>query len=115
MQINKNLRENFCVLISCPQKRNFLLFIVIAEGGDYLNDNVIVAVLSLIGTLGGTLGGILATSRLSNYRIEQLEKKVEKHNSLIERTFRLEETNSVLEEKIRVANHRIDDLEDIVN
>lgn len=80
-----------------------------------MNDNVIVAVLSLIGTLGGTLGGILATSRLSNYRIEQLEKKVEKHNSLIERTFRLEETNSVLEEKIRVANHRIDDLEDIVN
>lgn len=80
-----------------------------------MNENIIVALLSLLGTLGGTLGGILATSRLSNYRIEQLEKKVEKHNSLIERTFRLEETNSVLEEKIRVANHRIDDLEGLVN
>lgn len=77
-----------------------------------MDENVIVALLSLIGTLGGTLGGILATSRLSNYRIEQLEKKVDKHNSLIERTFRLEETNALLEEKIRVANHRINDLEE---
>lgn len=77
-----------------------------------MDENVIVALLSLIGTLGGTLGGILATSRLSNYRIEQLEKKVDKHNSLIERTFRLEETNALLEEKIRVANHRITDLEE---
>ena len=47
-----------------------------------MSETVIVALLSLIGTLGGTLGGILATSKLSNYRIEQLEKKVDKHNNL---------------------------------
>lgn len=63
-------------------------------------DTVLVAVLSLIGTLAGSFGG----TQLIKYRIEQLEKKVEKHNSIVERTYRLEE-------KVKVANHRIDDLE----
>lgn len=45
------------------------------------------------------------------YRIEQLEKKVDKHNNLVERTYQLEEKEEVLAEKIKVANHRIDDLE----
>lgn len=77
-----------------------------------MSDTIIVAVLSLIGTLGGTLGGILATSKVSNYRIEQLEKKVDKHNNIIERTFKLEERSELLEEKIKVADHRIDELEE---
>ncbi len=76
-----------------------------------MSETVIVALLSLIGTLGGTLGGILATSKLSNYRIEQLEKKVDKHNNLIERMFKAEENINILDEKIKVANHRINDLE----
>ena len=76
-----------------------------------MSETVIVALLSLIGTLGGTLGGILATSKLSNYRIEQLEKKVDKHNNLIERMFKAEESISLLDEKIKVANYRIGDLE----
>ncbi len=76
-----------------------------------VSENIIVALLSLIGTLGGTLGGILATTKLSNYRIEQLEKKVDKHNNLIERMFRAEESINILEEKVKVANHRINDLE----
>lgn len=63
-------------------------------------DTVVVAVLSLLGTLIGIFGG----TQLIKYRIEQLEKKVEKHNSVVERTY-------LLEEKIKVANHRIDDLE----
>ena len=63
-------------------------------------DTVEVAVLSLLGTLIGSFGG----TQLIKYRIEQLEKKVEKHNSVVERTY-------LLEEKIKVANHRIDDLE----
>lgn len=63
-------------------------------------DTVVVAVLSLLGTLIGSFGG----TQLIKYRIEQLEKKVEKHNSVVERTH-------LLEEKIKVANHRIDDLE----
>lgn len=76
-----------------------------------MSDTIIIALISLIGTLGGTFGGILATSKLTNYRIEQLEKKVDRHNSIIERTFRLEENDKLLEEKLKVANHRIDDLE----
>lgn len=70
-----------------------------------------VAVLSLVGTLVGTLAGIWTSSRLSVYRIEQLEKKVDKHNNLIERVYRLEKQSAVTEEEIRVANHRISDLE----
>lgn len=68
---------------------------------------VIVGVLSLLGTLAGSFGGI----KLISYRIEQLEKKVEKHNSVIERTYKLEEVQKVQEEQIKVSNHRIDDLE----
>lgn len=46
-----------------------------------------------------------------SYRIEQLEKKVEKHNNLVERMYKVEERTELQEEKIKVANHRIDDLE----
>ena len=46
---------------------------------------IIVAAIALIGTAVGSLGGILAANRLTNYRIEQLEKKVDKDNSVIER------------------------------
>lgn len=74
---------------------------------------VITAVLSLVGTLVGTLGGIALSSNLTNYRIEQLEKKVEKHNNLITRTYKLEQEFAVMDEKVKVANHRIDDLEDL--
>lgn len=68
---------------------------------------VIVGALSLVGTLAGSYGGI----KLMSYRIEQLEKKVEKHNNLIERTYKLEELTALQAEQIKVANHRIDDLE----
>lgn len=72
---------------------------------------VITAALSLVGTLVGTLGGIALSSNLSNYRIEQLEKKVEKHNNLVEKTYKLQQDVTVLDERIRVASHRIEDLE----
>ena len=65
-----------------------------------------VAIFSLIGTLIGTLGGILASAKLTNYRIQQLEKKVEKHNHFAERI-------PVIEEQIKVTNHRVDDLEEV--
>ena len=76
-----------------------------------MSESVIVAVLALIGTLGGTLGGILTANKLTNYRIEQLEAKVEKHNKVIERVYNLEKNEAVIEEEIKVANHRLDDLE----
>ena len=78
-----------------------------------MSADVITAALSLVGTLVGTLGGIALSSNLTNYRIEQLEKKVEKHNNLITRTYKLEQEFAVMDEKVKVANHRIDDLEDI--
>lgn len=61
---------------------------------------VIVGVLSLVGTIIGSYSGM----KLMSYRIEQLERKVDKHNGFAERI-------PVIEEQIKVANHRIDDLE----
>jgi hypothetical protein len=82
------------------------------KGTGEMSEAVIVAVLALIGTLGGTFGGILTANKLTNYRIEQLEQKVEKHNKVIERVYQLEKNEAVMEEEIKVANHRIDDLEE---
>jgi hypothetical protein len=76
-----------------------------------LPNEVLVAIIGVAGSALGSLIGILSSSKLTAYRIEQLEKKVDKHNSLIERTYKLEEETAVLSEKITVANHRIDDLE----
>ena len=76
-----------------------------------MNETLLVAVLSFAGTLIGTLGGILAANRLTNYRIERLEKQVEKHNHVIDRVYKLEQADAVEEEEIRVINHRIRDLE----
>ena len=60
--------------------------------------------ISLLGTLGGSLGGILVSSKMTNYRIQQLENKVAEHNNFARRM-------PVVEEQIKVANHRIEDLE----
>lgn len=76
-----------------------------------MNETVLIALLSFLGTLVGTFGGILTANKLTNYRIEQLEKKVEKHNNVVERVYILEKDKAVIEEEIKVANHRIDDLE----
>lgn len=75
-----------------------------------MKTEILVAVLSLIGTVTGSFGGIMAAQRLTNYRIEQLEKKVDKHNNLIDRMYKVEEKTELLEQAQKVANHRIDDL-----
>ncbi len=72
---------------------------------------VIVAALSMLGTLAGTYFANRKASALIAYRLEELEKKVQAHNNLVERTYKLEERTELQEEKIKVANHRIDDLE----
>ena len=69
-----------------------------------MSNEVLVASIAFLGTLVGTAGGIIASSKLTNFRIKKLEEKVDKHNMIIERTY-------VLEEKVKVANHRISDLE----
>lgn len=76
-----------------------------------MSENVIISLISLIGTIIGTFGGILVGTKLLTYRVEQLEKQVAKHNNLIERTYKLEQDRAVFEEQLKVANHRIDDLE----
>lgn len=75
-------------------------------------NEIIIALMSLLGTGVGSLGGILTANKLTNYRIEQLEKKVEKHNQVIDRVYKLEQRDAVVEEEIKVANHRICDLEE---
>lgn len=73
---------------------------------------IVVALLSLIGTLGGSYFANKKSQALIAYRLEQLELKVNKHNSVIERVYKLEEQEAVLDEKVRVANNRINNLEE---
>ena len=73
--------------------------------------DIMVALLGLLGSAAGAFVGVVTSAKLTNYRIEQLEKKVDKHNTVIERTYKLEETQAVIQEQIKVANHRIGDLE----
>lgn len=70
-----------------------------------MDATIVVALISLVGTGLGTFGGIRASTSLTNYRLKQLEDKVAKHNQVVERTY-------ILEEQVKVANHRITDLED---
>lgn len=77
-----------------------------------MSEEALVAIFSLIGTLAGSFGGIVTSNKLTAYRIEQLEKRVEKHNCLVERTYQLEEDMEVEKEKIKVINNRLRDLED---
>lgn len=72
--------------------------------------SIIVAVISGTCTLAGSFCGVVASSRLTAYRLEQLEKRVDKHNHLVERMYRAEERLDVQEERIGAANQRIDDL-----
>lgn len=87
-----------------------------------MSDAVLVAIIGLGGSCLGSVIGVITSSKLTQYRLEQLEKKVDKHNNLVERTYqlekdvglldeRLEGAERLLTEKVKVANHRIEDLE----
>ena len=65
-----------------------------------MDSTIIVAIMSLVGTLIGSLGGIVASNKLVIYRIQELEKKVEKHNSVIDRVYKLENHEAVVDEEI---------------
>lgn len=73
---------------------------------------VAVGLLSFLGTMTGVVMANKRTQALVVYRLEQLEKKVDTHNHVIERTYKLEEQNAIQEEQIKVANHRIADIEE---
>lgn len=69
-----------------------------------MDPTTILSILSLIGTLIGSFGGIVVSSKLTSYRIEQLEKKVDKHNNFAERL-------PVIEEKLKDFDRRMEDVE----
>ena len=66
-----------------------------------MGPEVTIALLSLEGTIGGSLLGVLASSSLTRYRLEQLEKKVAAHNSIVERTYKLEGRMTEVEHDVR--------------
>lgn len=72
-----------------------------------MDDVVLTAALSLLGTLIGTFGGIITGSKLTNYRLEKLEKTVDKHNNMIERVFKLEGRMNEAEHDIKDIKGRI--------
>lgn len=72
---------------------------------------VIVALIGLAGSAVGSVLGVLASARLTQYRIEQLERKVDKHNQVIERTFRLEARADVMAQDMKAADRRLASLE----
>ncbi len=72
-----------------------------------MQPEIVVGILSLVGTLIGTIGGILASNKLTIYRIGQLEEKVSKHNSLIERMY-------ACEDRLNIVEHDIQDIKDDV-
>ena len=76
-----------------------------------VTSEVLVSILSISGSFLATFAGIMVNSKLVNYRIEQLEKKVEKHSQVIDRVYKLEQSDAVENEEIKVINHRIADLE----
>ena len=69
-----------------------------------MQPEIIVGLLSCAGTLIGTLGGIIATSKLTNYRLQQLENEVREHNNFARRL-------PVVEEQIKTINERIENIE----
>lgn len=76
-----------------------------------MTDVVIVALISLAGTLGGSFLGVLASNKLTNYRIEQLEIKVNQHNNLIERTYQIEKDIVAIKKDIEEGFNEIGDLQ----
>lgn len=69
-----------------------------------MSETVLMGVFSLIGTLVGTLGGIVASSSMTNYRLKQLEDKVDKHNNFATRI-------PTIETRVETVEHRVDKLE----
>ena len=76
-----------------------------------MGTEIVISLITLLRSARGTWRVSFVNRKLTAYRIEQRERNQDKHNAVIERTYKLEETVALHEEKIKVANHRIDDLE----
>lgn len=76
-----------------------------------MSDEIIVALIGLVGSGVGSLIGVIVSSKLTQYRLEQLEKKVEAHNNLIDRTYKLEAHEQVVDTEIEMITQKIEDIE----
>lgn len=87
-----------------------------------MSEGIIIAIITSVLSFAGVVITVICGNKknaaqmkeqtdVTIYRIDQLEKKVEKHNKVIERVYNLEKNEAVIEEEIKVANHRIEDLE----
>ena len=70
-----------------------------------MDNTIIIAIISFAGTAIGSISGVLASSRLTNFRLQQLEEKVKLHNNLVERMV-------TVEQSCKSAHHRIDDIKE---
>ncbi len=69
-----------------------------------MDSEIIIAIIAFFGTVIGSFGGVLSSAKLTNFRIKQLENKVDKHNNFALRI-------PVIEQELKVMNHRVSDLE----
>lgn len=76
-----------------------------------MTSEVLTAIFSLAGTLVGSLGGILAAGRLTAYRLQQLEDKVNKHNNLIERVYAIEQHDAIIDVRIERLESEVENNE----
>lgn len=80
-----------------------------------MDGGIVVAIITSICTLAGVIVTVAVGNSKTIYRIEQLEKKQDKHNTLIERMYKVEEKANLNEEHIKITNQRVDDLENKLN
>ena len=76
-----------------------------------MNVDFLTGVASLIASLVGTFGGIITSTKLTNYQINELKKRVDKHNDVIERTYKLEEHCKYIDERIEKLESEVENNE----
>jgi len=77
-----------------------------------MTEGIIIALIGFLGTIIGSAIGVVASSKLINYRLQQLEEKVNKHNNLIERTYAIEKHECVIDEHLEVIQNEIKELKE---
>ena len=65
-----------------------------------MSETIVIAIIGFLGTSLGSILGVIASARLTNYRLEQLEKKVNLHNNVIERVYELEKNEAILAQRV---------------
>lgn len=65
-----------------------------------MSETIVIAIIGFLGTALGSILGVIASARLTNYRLEQLEKKVNLHNNVIERVYELEKDEAILAQRV---------------